>query len=65
MRMYSIPTEMNISEHKFVMCAACTRISLYYSNSLIIIFSDIYPSMALQPFGPWPHFQFLNPTHRR
>jgi hypothetical protein len=22
-------------------------------------------SMALQPFGPWPLFQFLNPTHSR
>jgi hypothetical protein len=22
-------------------------------------------SMALQPFGPWPIFQFLNPVHSR
>jgi hypothetical protein len=21
--------------------------------------------MALQPFGPWQHFQFLNPIHSR
>jgi hypothetical protein len=37
------------------------------SVSLRIIYLSIHLSlsMALHPFGPWPNFQFLNPTHNQ
>jgi hypothetical protein len=33
----------------------------FYSSDTI----SLSLSMALQPFGPWPLFQFLNPIHSR
>jgi hypothetical protein len=44
---------------------------LSYVNSMAIFHSrrtyarilSLY--MAIQPFGPWPLFQFLNPIHRQ
>jgi hypothetical protein len=39
------------------------RVGIYKENNQII--HKISFSMALQPFGPCPLFQFLNPLHSR
>jgi hypothetical protein len=31
----------------------------------VLLAQDFLPSMALQAFGPWSVFQFLNPIHSR
>jgi hypothetical protein len=37
-----------------------------YQNKRVIPIMDFLSlSMALQPFGSWPLFQFLNPIHSR
>jgi hypothetical protein len=35
----------------------------YMKDIAVNVLSSLSLSMALQPFGPWPLFQFLNPIH--
>jgi hypothetical protein len=39
--------------------------SALWEMIILSYFQINFVSMALQPFGPWPLFQFLNPIHSR